>query len=439
MTRTVARLTLVAMLVGLAIACAKKTPKEKLADAFEALQKNDPLGAIVQANDVLREVSSGTVAIQARALLFNCYFRNRHFKECHRVLGEILDETGLDNADGTWAARMKLRTYEEARLTTDALTQARSFLEAATTGTPFWAELKMREGGYLLAMDRLTTAQQVFADVLTNPEVPEEAHFAALDRLTVCYRTTDTARAGIEFFQQYLDDEPSTNLVPNAYMLIGYLASLVDEDQLSSTSYQRGFEAFDALYDQVSGAEKKSEVLMRYALARNYKGDVDKAIELIRKGLKEFPINQKRLDLYYQLVEIYASNERYDEAIEVCRQIPSEFPNNPERIRSYFLIAQIHREQKKYKEAIEDYQEIMALFPQTRLAQQASYAIRYTEFIARKEAETSATLALESGATTGTETLTTGTLPTTAPAAIAPPPLPPDTAPTTPPIAPPPR
>jgi len=420
MKRAVETLCLLLAVAALVFSCAKKTPEEKLQEAVDAFRKRDPLGAIVLAHEILQENTTGPVALKARWLLFNCYASDRNWKECRRVLNEILDQTGLDRPEGQQAARLKIWTYEALGQTTSALVQAQNFLEAATTGTSFWAELTLKKGNYLRLRDQLTSAEQAFASVLENNEVPEEARFQALGFLTGCFGTTETASAGIEFFQKYLDDNPSTNIVPNVYMVMGHLASLLDNKKRADELFNKGFEHFEELYKQATGADKKVEVLIRYARAYNFKGDVEKAAALLRKGLNEFRTSPKnRLRLYYELASVYASNEKYDKAIEVCREIPSQFPNHPERIPAYFRIAEYHRRQKKYDDAIADYQEIIALFPGTRYAAGAIQEIRRTEWMRRKEAETSATLALKAlqQATSGTAGLTSATAVSTPPAA----------------------
>jgi len=415
--------------IGLSFSCAKKTPEEKFQDAVDALQKRDPLGAIILAHEILRENTSGTLALRARWLLFECYALDRNFKECGRVLNEVIDQAGLDSDDGQQAARYKIDIYAATRQTTAALEQTRSFLEGATTGTAFWGELMLRVGDHLRAVDQATTAQEVFAQVLNNNEVPEAFHFGALERLTATYATTDSASAGIEFFENYLADKPSTDIVPNVCMIMGHLATVLDEKDRAENLFSKGFAAFEQMYEEATGADRKIAVLIRYARAYNFKGDLEQTVALLQKGLKEFPTSPMRLRLFYELAAAYANNEKYDRAIEVYREIPAQFPNHNGRLEAYFLAAECHRLQNNYDEAVKDYQEIMALLPGTQWAQRAYQEIRRTELLRRKEAETSATLALRAAqATSPTATLTTATAVTTAPVPAGPPspPTPPE-------------
>lgn len=416
MPRSFAVFAIVLVTVILSYSCAKKTSEEKYQDAVESFRRRDSLGAIILAHEILREETSGTLALRARWLLVRCHINDYNFRECHRVLKEIIDQTGLDQAEGQEAARWKIRTYEVTRETTAALEQSEAFLEAATTGTAFWAELMLGVGSHLRAADQLTTAQDVFAQVLNNSEVPKGHRFEALSRLAACYATTASAAAGIEFFEHHLADEPSTNIVPNVYLVMAHLATVLDDEDRAEGFYVQGFEAFEQMYKDATGADKKIEVLIRYARAYNFKDELEAAVALLQEGLKKFPTSPKRLQLYYELARAYASNEKYDKAIEVYREIPTLFPNHPGRLEAYFLVAECHRLQKDFDAAMTDYQEITTLFPQTPVARRAYQEIRHTEFLRRKEAETSTTLALAAAqATSPTATLTTGSALSTAP------------------------
>jgi tetratricopeptide (TPR) repeat protein len=252
---------------------------------------------------------------------------------------------------------------------------------------------------------------------LTNKEAPDATRFEALGRLEGSYATTKSATAGIAFFKQYMADAPSTAIVPDVYRIMGHLANVMKDKNDEDEFYRKCFEAFQRMYDNASGAQEKVVVLMRYAYAHHFKGDLDPAVSLLQKGLKDFPTAANRLDLYYELADLYFRNQKFDKAVETCRQIPLEFPNDQRRIRSYFTIADCHLYQKKYDDAVKDLQEIIALFPSTEYAYRANQAIRYTEAMRRKEAETSATLAA-SKVTSGTATLPGAIGVTTLPAPV---------------------
>jgi tetratricopeptide (TPR) repeat protein len=407
MYRTLATITTVVLLTMLVNSCAKKTPEEKLQEAAESLQKRDPLGAIVLAHEVLRENTTGTLALQARWLLFQCYSADRNIKECRRVLNEIIDQVGLRQPEGQNAAAMKIQTYSVVGQTTEALVQTVNFLQAATPGSPFWADLSLARGNFLRSLNQATSAAKVLGLVLTNKQVTDSNRWQALGALEACYGTTATANAGIEFLQAYLDDQPSTNIVPDVYMVMGPLAEVLKQKERADAFYNKGFEAFSHLFDTVSGAENKIAILLRYGQAHYFKGDLEQATTLVQKALKDYPTSPRRIELFYRLAQMYAGKEKYDKAIEVCRQIPQEFANDPRRVQALFMIAEMHARQRKWDDAVKDLQEITVLFPGTDVAQRAGMALRQVETLKRKEAETSATLAAAQ-ITSGTVKLPSG-------------------------------
>ncbi|MCX8036857.1 MAG: tetratricopeptide repeat protein [Candidatus Sumerlaeia bacterium] len=412
----------IALLAACAVlSCAQKTPEEKLQDAAEALKKRDPLGAIVLAREVLRDHTTGTIALQARWLLYQCYAVDRNPRECNRILDEIIAQTGFGSPHGQQAALQRVQTFAAMRQTTAALEQANAFLEVKDIqpGSPFWLNLMFMRAELLLQLDQVTTAQKALASILRTWDAPENARKDALDQLENTYATTQSAATGIEFFQTHLADEPSTTIRPEVYRVMGRLAALLKDKEREEAFYGKCFEHYERMYQEAAGAEAKIAVLRHYAGARHMKGDIEGSAALLKKGLAEFPTASSRIDLYYQLASLYGFNGRFDEAIEVCRTIPQEFPNDPRRVRAYFMIAECHLQQKKYDAAIGDCREIIALFPGQAPAQEATRAIRMIEALRRQEAETSATLAA-SQSTTGVLQVGGRTMLTTAPAQAAP-------------------
>jgi len=417
MTRSFWLLSVVAIGLGVAIACAKKTPEQKLTEAEASLQKRDPLGAIILAHEVLRENTTGPLALRARKLLVNCHLRGGDIKACRLALNEIISQVGLDNPEGQAAAQMKIQTYERVRQTTEALAQTHSFLQAVTTGTAFWANLMLKQGDLLRETDQLTTAQKVYGMVLRNSNLNKVYQLESLNRLAVSYATTQSAAAGIQFLEQYLADKPSSETIPHTYMIVGHLHSVIKEPDQSKTFYHKAFDVFEQMYKSASGADEKIGILIQYARAHDFAGNLDEAATLLRKGLQEFPTSASRIDLYYHLAGMFANKGKYDEAIQVCHEIPSQFPNDIRRIDSYFLAADCRRRQRKYEAANADYREITALFPGTPYAQYAMMEMRRTEEMRRREAETSATQAAAL-ITSPTLAVTTGTI-LTSPSAAA--------------------
>ncbi len=459
MKRRVAAAAIVLIALCTLLSCAQKTPEEKLQDAAEALKKRDPLGAIVLAREVLRDHTTGTLALQARWLLYQCYAVDRNPRECNRILDEIITQTGFGSPHGQQAALQRVQTFAAMRQTTAALEQANAFLEVKDIqpGSPFWLNLMFLRADLLLQLDQITTAQTALASILRSWDAPENARKDALDQLENTYATTQSAAAGIAFFQTHLADEPSTTIRPEVYRVMGRLASILKDKEREEAFYGKCFELYERMYEQADGAEAKIAVLRHYAGARHMKGDIEGSAALLKKGLADFPTASSRIDLYYQLASLYGYNGRFDEAIEVCRTLPQEFPNDPRRVRAYFMIAECHLQQKKYDAAIGDCREIIALFPGQAPAQEAARAIRMIEALRRQEAETSATLAASQATSEplqigGRTMLTTApaasgavpsgqpTAPSTAPAALpaAPPATAPSTLPTTGPVAPPP-
>jgi len=376
------------------------------------------------AHEVLRDSTTGPLALEARKILFGCHYMGGDIKACRMVLSDIISQVGLNTPDGQDAARYRIQTYQAFRLTTDALTQTHEFLHAATTGTAFWADLKMTEGDLLRESNQLTTAQNVYAQVFQDKAIDDQRRFKLLARLATVYATTQSAAGGIEFFEKYLADEPSTTTIPHTYMILGQLSSLNKQTEPSKAFYNKAFEAFGQMYERASGADEKIDVLIQYARACEFAGELDKAATLLQKGLQDFPTSSRRINLYYTLAELLARNKKYDEAMAVYREIPTQFPNDPKRVNAYFYIADCHRMQKKFEAAVADYQEIMALFPGTPFAQNAARAVRDTEEMRRREAETTATLpaALPTSPTLG---LTSGAATTSPLAARSPLPPPP--------------
>lgn len=416
MNQPATRLLFVLSLILLAVACAKKTPEEKLQEAMEARARRDPLGAIILANEIVQDNTTGPVVLQARQLLVECYIDDKRFGEAHRVLDAILDSVGLDSDEGQQAAAIKIWIYDVNRDRKKALDQTLAFLEGATTGTTFWAQLKLKQADYLLADDQRATAARVLDEVFTNKDLDNiQLDFQALNQLAATYGTTETATAGIQYFQTYLDDSPSTDIKPNVLMVMGHLAQTLEDEKKADEYFEKAFAVFSDMYENATGADLKIPILMRHARALSFKGDTDRAAELLQKGIDDFKSHPNRVGLRFELARLYSDSKRTTEAIAVCRNIAADFHNDTRRAEALFMIASIYMGERDYDKANEEYNSIATLFPNTRLAAQAYMGMQQIKEARRRDAATSAALMFGAGATTPTTTLTspTATMPTT--------------------------
>jgi len=421
MNRTIAMLAILVVSLGILASCAKKTPEEKLKDAVEAYQKGDPLGAIVLAHEILNEETTGPVVLQARWLLAQSYINDRQWGQAHTMLDAILDQTGLNDPIGQQAAFNKVAAFELSGQRPKALQQIANFSEGVTTGTPFWAQLQLRRAELLLKDNQLTTAQQVTAQILTHPQVPEEARGAALEALRHSYSTTETARAGIEYLETYLKDNPSTQIVPDVYLNMADLAKLIDDKESANRYYDEVLKALQTRYEQATGFNEQGPLIMRTAWTHGQKGDYEKGVALLEKTLEDFRTYPDRITMHYLIVRLYGDNKQYDKAIEVARRIQTEYLEDPRRVGAYFAVAEMLLSKKDYDGAGNEYRQVLSLFPGTEAAGQANMGIRRVEFVRRQDlaaAETTGTLGLTDTSTTPTTSPTTGPAATTAPAAV---------------------
>jgi tetratricopeptide (TPR) repeat protein len=414
MKHAVITLALLAIVLGTALSCAKKTAEDKFNEAVQSYQQRDALNAVVLATEILQEQTTGPLAMKTRVLLYNIYLGNRDYKGARTMLDEIINARGLNSPEGQEAARRRIETYSREGRPRDALLQATSFLDAVTTGSDFWAELMLGRSGYFLQQNELTTAQKVIETVLATKGVSERSMFEALPQIDGAFATTDSAKTGVRILQTFLDTNATTRIQPNILMVMGHLSDVAKDKEQAEQYYQKAFKIYDERYERASGADAKIRVLIEYARARSFREDSEGAVKLLQKGIDEFRAEPNRIELYFVIAEIYAGSKQHDKAIEAGRTVQAEFTNDPNRPRAYFMIAQVLAQQKKFDEAEEELRNVMKLFPNTQYAQQAARLGQSIAYFRRADANTSAALALKSTTSSMTTTSTAPITPTTA-------------------------
>jgi hypothetical protein len=136
MKRYVLLLLAISALAICLFACAKKSAQDKLNEAQAALERQEPLDAIIKAKEVIRDYPDDQAALDAHMLLAQCYYMSRDLDRCREHLKAVIDKLGLADPRAHIALENTLTTYLVERkydAATTVVTNAMSQLAAAAT------------------------------------------------------------------------------------------------------------------------------------------------------------------------------------------------------------------------------------------------------------------------------------------------------------------
>lgn len=102
-------------------------------------------------------------------------------------------------------------------------------------------------------------------------------------------------------------------------------------------------------------------------------GNPDRAIELYRSYLEQYPESEKHPDILLELGEIYQSQEHYDSAARTYQRLVEEFPVSSVVPEGYYNLGEVRLDQRRYGEAIEALTRLVEDYPETTLADGALF------------------------------------------------------------------
>ncbi len=350
MNRYAALLLVVSVLAAFFISCAKKSPEDKLYEAQLALEKQEPLDAIIKAKEVIRDYPDDPVALDAHLLLANCYYFSRDLEQCREHLNVVIEKLGLSNAKAQKALENTLTSYLIEGRHDVATTVVLNAMSKIPEDSHFYRSLQLKLAWLYEARDLLDKARHIYRYILEH-ETDQDVLSAAMERLTATYAANEQYDEAISVYKQFLDKHPDTDLKPVLLYGIAFFTEKKGEDRKAQELYEQSIKEFQAAIDGTLETEAK-------------------------------------VDLIYQLARAYLLREEPDKALAELNRIINDFPASLRVPEALFEIGGIYQQNREYDKAIDWFQKIEATYPQTRLASSARFRINETLRL-RDVAETS--------------------------------------------------
>lgn len=107
-------------------------------------------------------------------------------------------------------------------------------------------------------------------------------------------------------------------------------------------------------------------------------GDPDRAIELYRSYLEQYPESREHPEILLELGEILQGQEYYDSAARAYQRLVDDFAESSLVPEGYYNLGEVRLNQKRYGEAIEALERLVEDFPETNLVDGALFRMGRT-------------------------------------------------------------
>lgn len=107
-------------------------------------------------------------------------------------------------------------------------------------------------------------------------------------------------------------------------------------------------------------------------------GDPERAVDLYRSYLEQYPESGKHPEILLELGEILQNQEDYDTAARAYQRLVDDFAESSLVPEGYYNLGEVRLKQKRYGEAIETLRRLVEDYPETNLADGALFRMGRT-------------------------------------------------------------
>lgn len=321
-------LTLFLMVSALAVGffcCAKKSPQDKLYEARLALEKQEPLDAIIKAKEIIRDYPDDPAALDAHMLLAQCYYMSRELEQCRAHLKIVMDTLGLGNPKGQVALENTITTYLVEGNYDAGTTVVLNAMSTVPEEAPFYRSLQMRLASLYQARNLHEKARNIYRSILEH-ETDQEILTTALESLTSAYIANKQYDKAISEYEQFLKSHPDTELKPVVLCAIAFITEKKGEDAKAQALYDQSIKEFHTAIDKTLETEAKVNLILQLARAYLLRGENDKALQEFNRIANDFPNSSRVPEALFEIGGVYQKNREYDKAIEWFQKIEATYP-----------------------------------------------------------------------------------------------------------------
>lgn len=334
--------------LALAGACHRKTPEEKLREAFELFQNRDILGAEMKYEDLLKKSPTGDVAQQARLGLATCFMQDNDFERGREQLDLTLKDMQTSHPQYLQVLAMKLQSYVYEKKPEKALAEA----EATSTSLRA-APLELRQQFQLmlaevcLANKKDDRAMAILNQVIEQwPDNPE-LHSEALDRMVWGPQQKKEFDKALVIYQNYLDKHPKTPLKADLLFGIGAYQRQLKQDDKAKESFDASEAELRQQVEKALGAEAKGQFTMKLARVQQGRGNLAGAKATLEKMSKDNQGSDMSVAAKFMLSDLAMADNKTSEAIGILQDVMKAKPETQAYYAAMQKIQQIQQYQMR--------------------------------------------------------------------------------------------
>lgn len=209
-----------------------------------------------------------------------------------------------------------------------------------------------------------------------NPLSIENSSYKILARADKFYQEGQLLEAR-DAYLDFIEKFPSNPRINWAYY------------QLANTFRKMGlFYRAISFYEKINDRRFPRYSESRYELASCYQevGKLDKAAQIAKKAIKDFPENDRISDFYLILADFLLEQGREEEAVSFYHKIIENYNESLSAQRAYFKLGGIYFKKKKFSQAIIYYSALVNNYRQSSIQEEALfYLVR--SYLARGQTE----------------------------------------------------
>jgi TolA-binding protein len=324
------------VMIGVALAvmalclpgCHRRTPEERLQKAVSMAQNRDPLGATLEARELIQKFPDDPRAIDAHLLLARIYYADQRPDESLTELKTVFEKISQKDPRGQGALAQYLAILRQQKRFDEALTMIEKYQKEYASDAGTSLSFTVARADTLTQAGQTTSARTTLMGLHESTTTPKEAELYA-DMIVKTFTADGNPELGMRFYQQQFekaqDAESRRNLAVR--IAIGY-KSQDDYEGLRKWT-EEGTKLFDAAMKDELDANRKIELALDLAGWYSNLGNLE-GTRIVTRSLFDAKLEERYVPaVINELVLTFLRQGKSDDAIKVLREGAARYPKSP--------------------------------------------------------------------------------------------------------------
>jgi tetratricopeptide (TPR) repeat protein len=309
--------------------CNRRTPEERLEKAKEFIQQNDTLSAEVEAKKIIEKTPDDPIAIQARILLAQIYARDQRYDEARSELEPALDKVSQKDALGKAVLKTYLLVLQREKKFDEAIKTIDQFQQKYADDEGTSLNLTVARADIQTVAGQTTAARESLMRLHDTTTSPAEIELYRGMIGSTFQRDGDTT-GGIQFYEHELASVKSNDQKRGLISQLAEMYAAVDNYEKTREYAMQATTMYDDLMTSDIDARLKGP--LTFDLARMYVsisnlGGARRALQALFDSAPQDP--QLIMATVAGLFEALVRQGDADAAIGFLKEASTRYPTAP--------------------------------------------------------------------------------------------------------------